>query len=357
MKNIILSLITMTTILTANIEFKEVERFDRININSNQVYSFSNILNESKKSIVSIKMKKRVMKENENENPFFSDPFFKDQLIKHNDKYVEKEFFGSGVIITQDGYIVTNNHVVDGMDELFITLSNRITYKAKLIGQDRKSDLAVIKIEEKDLNPISFFNTDDVNVGDLVFAIGNPFGIGETITQGIVSAKNKNNLGILEYEDFIQTDADINSGNSGGALINSTGALIGINSLSVSRSGENVGLGFSISSNMVKVIVKQLIEKGKYVRSYLGVNSINPTILNQFGALIINVNENSPAAKIGLKKDDLIVEINNKKIYNVDDLRNAIGLIPSNEKINIKYLRNNNVISNEIELISFDDVN
>jgi serine protease Do len=227
---------------------------------------------------------------------------------------------GSGVIISTNGYIVTNNHVVAGADEIKVGIAgDKKEYTAKLVGTDAKSDVAIIKIEAKNLNAVTFYNSDKVKVGDVVFALGNPFGVGETITQGIVSATGRSGIGIVEYEDFIQTDASINPGNSGGALINSAGHLIGINSAIISRTGGNVGIGLAIPSNMVTSIATQLIDTGKYTRAYLGVSisDVNEDMSsfydNNYGGLIISIEENSPAAKAGLKRGDLIISINGKK--------------------------------------------
>ncbi|RVY47258.1 trypsin-like peptidase domain-containing protein, partial [Helicobacter pylori] len=177
-----------------------------------------------------------------------------------------------GVIISKDGYIVTNNHVIDGADKIKVTIpgSNK-EYSATLVGTDSESDLAVIRITKNNLPTIKFSDSNDILVGDLVFAIGNPFGVGESVTQGIVSALNKSGIGINSYENFIQTDASINPGNSGGALIDSRGGLVGINTAIISKTGGNHGIGFAIPSNMVKDIVTQLIKTGKIERGYLGV--------------------------------------------------------------------------------------
>ncbi|MBR2112662.1 MAG: PDZ domain-containing protein, partial [Helicobacter sp.] len=215
---------------------------------------------------------------------------------------------------------------------------------AKIIGADSRSDLAVIKIDANTPS-ISFANSDAVQVGDVVFAIGNPFGVGETVTQGIVSALNKSGIGINDYENFIQTDASINPGNSGGALIDSRGALIGINTAILSRTGGNHGVGFAIPSEMVKKIAKELIEKGSVKRGYLGVGiqdvskDLQETYGHREGALLISIEPQSPAAKAGLMVWDLITQVDGKKITSAQDLKNLIGMLPPTQKVTIKYVR------------------
>ncbi|WP_229860102.1 trypsin-like peptidase domain-containing protein [Candidatus Sulfurimonas baltica] len=204
------------------------------------ILSYNNILENVRTSVVNISTKRTLNNMQAESNPFMNDPYFR-EFFK-NQRQIPQErvqsALGSGVIISKDGYIITNNHVVDGSDIIKVSIAgDKKEYEAQLIGKDEKSDLAIIKIEAKDLNAVTFYNSDKVKVGDIVFALGNPFGVGETITQGIVSATGRSGVGIVEYEDFIQTDASINPGNSGGALINSAGHLIGINSAIISKSG------------------------------------------------------------------------------------------------------------------------
>lgn len=223
---------------------------------------------------------------------------------------------GSGVIISKDGYIVTNNHVVEESDEIIVSLiDNSKEFKAKVVGLDPKTDLAVIKIDAKDLQAIVFADSSYLLEGDVVFAIGNPFGVGGSVTKGIVSALNKSGMGLNQYENFIQTDASINPGNSGGALVDSRGALVGINSAILSRSGGNNGIGFAIPSNMVETIAKTLIEDGRVDRGYMGVSigdltsDLKEVYTNKEGALVLGTEENGPAAKAGIVRGDLIIKI------------------------------------------------
>ena len=286
-----------------------------------QVYSFNSSIEKASQVVVNISTQKRI-KNKVGSHPMFNDPFFQQffgDIYNQVPKEKVERSLGSGVIISQDGYIITNNHVIDGADKVVVSLPNSSKeYTAKVIGTDSRTDLAVIKIEKTGLPVIRFADSSLVKVGDLVFAIGNPFGVGETITQGIVSALNKNGIGINDYENFIQTDASINPGNSGGALVDSRGALIGINTAIISRSGGNQGIGFAIPSDMVKKIAKQLIESGSIRRGYLGVgiqdvsSDLRDTYGDKEGAVVISLENNSPAKKAGLMVWDLITKINSK---------------------------------------------
>ena len=234
------------------------------------------------------------------------------QMPRHNfrgPRMPRQEGLGSGVIITKDGYILTNNHVVDGAEQVKVALQDGREFTAKVIGRDPKSDVAVVKIDGKDLPTIPVADSDKVEVGDVVLAIGNPFGIGQTVTTGIVSATGRGNAIGLDYEDFIQTDAAINPGNSGGALVDSEGRLIGINTAILSRSGGNQGIGFAIPSNLARDVSQSLVRDGRVTRGYLGVmiQDVNPALAKEFklksntGALVSDVTEKSPAEKAGLK--------------------------------------------------------
>lgn len=329
----------------------------------NKILSYNNILENVRTTVVNISTTKTV-KNGNYANPFMDDPFFREFFKGYGQIPQERiqSSLGSGVIISKNGYIVTNNHVVDGADKIKVTIADdKKEYEAKIIGKDKKSDLAVIKIEADDLNYITFYDSDKVKVGDVVFALGNPFGVGETITQGIVSATGRSGVGIVEYEDFIQTDASINPGNSGGALINSAGHLIGINSAIISKSGGNVGIGFAIPSNMVTSIATQLIDKGEFTRAYLGVtisdvsDDMSSFYNNRYGALITGVEENSPAAKSGLKRGDLIISVNNKDIESASELKNTIGSYAPSKIVNIRFLRNKNTKIVNVKLGSLDN--
>ena len=354
-----------------DIEFKDNKTDMKRKTPANKEYllSYNNILEEVRTSVVNISTKKNIKLNNTYANPFFNDPFFNDFFRGFNNprfnipkERVERSL-GSGVIVTSDGYIVTNNHVIEGASQIKISIpDNKKEYDARIIGTDPKTDLAVIKIDEKNLNAITFYDSDKAKLGDIVFALGNPFGVGQTITQGIISATGRTSIGINEYENFIQTDAPINPGNSGGALINSAGNLIGINSAIISKSGGNVGIGFSIPSNMVERISKILINDGQYTRAYLGVSisDVTDEISNFYGtrdgALITSVQKGTPANKAELKRGDLIISIDSKKIKSANHLKNTIASYTPDNKIKINFLRNKTEFSKEIKLGSNEDL-
>ena len=330
--------------------------------NDNQILSFHDSIKEPMKSVVNIAAKRRVSS-NAGNIPFqmFNDPFlrkfFGDQFSEQFGQNRIQRSLGSGVIVSKDGYIVTNNHVVENADEIIITIAdNPKEYNARVIGKDSDSDLAVIKIEGENFNAIKFGYSKNLQVGDLIFALGNPFGIGSTVTQGIISALNKDNVGINRYENFIQTDASINPGNSGGALVDSRGALIGINSAIITKSGGNNGIGFAIPASMVKDVAKKLIEDGKVTRGYLGVvigeldERVSKLYKRTSGALILDVASDTPASKAGLQRGDLIYSINNMPIKNKKDLQNVIASFKPNETIAVKLERNNKNIERSITL-------
>lgn len=329
---------------------------------SNQVLSFHDSIKDSLNTVVNISAKQHVNASLGNlPLGMFNDPlfrrFFGDQFGNQFKQNKIQRALGSGVIISKDGYIVTNNHVIENADEITVTLlGDKKEYSAKLVGRDADSDLAVIKIEAKNLQAIKLGHSSDLKIGDVIFAIGNPFGIGETVTQGIISALNKNNVGINRYENFIQTDASINPGNSGGALVDSRGALIGINSAIISKSGGNNGIGFAIPIDMVKNVVKKLVSEGKVTRGYLGVviGDLNKELAQVYkhkeGAIVLDVAKDTPAQKYGLKRGDLVYGINDKQIRNKIDLQNTIAGFKPNEKIILKVERNKKNVQVDITL-------
>ncbi len=261
---------------------------------------------------------------------------------------VAQKGLGSGVIVTKEGHIVTNNHVVEGMDQIEIELSDGRREKAQLIGTDPPTDLAVLKIEPKELQPIAFGDSDKVEVGETVMAVGNPYGLEETVTQGIISAKGRS-IGAESLNEFFQTDAAINPGNSGGALINVSGELIGINSAIFSESGGFQGVGFAIPSNVARRILDSLVTTGRVIRGYLGVSlramPLNASaarqrnLPNSQGALVESVASGSPADKAGLKAGDFIQKFNGKAIRNITDLRRAVAEVAVNTSVPIELVR------------------
>lgn len=277
---------------------------------------------------------------------FFGDSF-QGQTPQRGFSAPRQQGIGSGVIATRDGYILTNNHVVDGADEVKVALQDGREFTAKVIGRDPKTDVAVIKIDAKDLPAIRMADSDKVEVGDVVLAIGNPFGIGQTVTTGIVSATGRGGAVGLDYEDFIQTDAAINPGNSGGALVDAEGRLIGINTAILSRSGGNQGIGFAIPVSIARDVMDSLVKDGHVTRGYLGVmiQDVNPALAKEFklkdthGALVSDVTPKSPAEKAGLKDGDLIREFNGKPVTDSRHLKLEVARVHPGEPVPVKILR------------------
>lgn len=366
-KIVFLSFIASISLFAANIQIAQMPKNDprQDATSQNVILSYNNAVKDIKKSVVNIATTKKTKQSDQlNElmmlNPFFKE-FFGNQLPQLKQQERKSHSLGSGVIISSDGYIVTNNHVVEGADEIVVTLPNdEKEYKAKVIGEDSKTDLAVVKIDAKNLHVASFGDSSNLLEGDVVFAIGNPFGVGETITQGIISALNKNNVGLNQYENFIQTDASINPGNSGGALVDSRGALIGINSAILSKGGGNNGVGFAIPSNMVSKIATSLVEHGKIERGFMGVsisdltNDLKDMYDNKQGALVLMVEKNSPAEAGGLHVSDLIIEVDGTKIKNSNDLKNTIASIAPNSSVSITFERDKKIKTTKITLIKMD---
>jgi len=290
-------------------------------------------------------------------NPFgdmFNDPFFRhffgDQFgggHPGQKRKFKSSALGSGVIVSEHGYILTNNHVVKGADEIKVILYDKREFKGKVVGTDPRTDLAVIKIAAKDLPTLTLGDSARLKTGDVVLAIGNPFGLNQTITMGIVSAVGRSNIGLADFEDFIQTDAAINPGNSGGALVNGSGELVGINTAIFSTSGGYMGIGFAIPSDMAKSVMDSIVKHGKVIRGWLGVSiqNLTPEIAQSLGiketegALISGVESKSPADKAGLKRGDLIVGMNGKKIIDSTTLRNVVSSTAPGTKADFKVIR------------------
>jgi len=278
---------------------------------------------------------------------FFGDEFFKRFFGDQPQRPFKRSSLGSGFIINADGYILTNNHVVAEADEIVVTLAEGDEYPAKVVGTDEKTDLALLKIEPKDKLPVCVLgDSDRTRVGDWVLAIGNPFGLGHTVTAGIVSAKGRE-LGAGPYDDFIQTDAAINPGNSGGPLFDTAGNVVGINSAIYTRSGGNQGIGFAIPVNLAKGIISQLKEKGAVTRAWLGVliQKITPEMQEALdldsreGALVADVVENGPAAKAGIKRGDIIVRFNGQAVGSQHELPSMVAYLPVGTEVNVVIVR------------------
>ncbi len=317
------------------------------------VTSYSGIIKKAAPSVVNIYSTK-IVKMPRN-HPFLNDPFWGqffgpgDEGEGTRDSRTRREQnLGSGVVISEDGYILTNFHVVEGADEIKVAFAkSKEEYTAKVIGSDPPTDLAVLKIEAKGLPAVTFTDSDQLDVGDVVLAIGNPFGVGQTVTLGIVSAVGRGGFGIVDYEDFIQTDASINPGNSGGALIDAHGRLVGINTAIISRTGGNQGIGFAVPANMVRGVMDRILSDGKVTRGYLGVfvQPVTPELAKQFelpdtsGALVGGVSPGTPAEKAGLKEGDVIVEFNGKKMADNRQLRLTASQTPPGTKVPVKVYR------------------
>ncbi|WP_438481929.1 Do family serine endopeptidase [Oleiharenicola lentus] len=324
------------------------------------VLSYADSLESIRNAVVSVHSQKMVRQR----VPEYIRPF----LGNIPDQQRAQKGLGSGVIVASNGYIITNNHVVEGADELKVLLNDEREFTAKVIGTDPKTDVAVIKIEAENLPAATLADSSKLRIGDVVFAIGNPLGVGQTVTMGIVSATSRRNIGILDadgYEDFIQTDAAINQGNSGGALIDARGRLVGINSAILSTSQGNIGIGFAIPINLASTIMHSLIETGLVSRGYLGVSTdvltsevaesfgLKP---NQKGVIITELNPaDGPAAKAGLKRDDIITSINDKSVSSVEDLRLVIAQTPPNTKVSVNFIRDGKSQTKEITLGKLDD--
>lgn len=318
--------------------------------------AFTFVATKASAAVVGVKTEKMVTQDSPGgpESPF-DDEFF-NQFFKNYRRFrgpggpqPKSRQLGqaSGFIISADGYVLTNNHVVDKADKITVILSDEREFEAKLIGTDPESDVAVVKIEAKDLPYLTAGNSDELEVGEWVLAVGNPFGLSQTVTAGIVSAKGRNKVGIETYEDFIQTDAAINPGNSGGPLLNLDGKVVGINTAIVSGSGGNMGIGFAIPINMAEAIYKQLVESGTVVRGFLGVSiqDLDPKLADYFGikdgkgVLIPAFTEGSVAEKAGLKAGDIIVEMNGEPVGRANELQNRIAMLKPGTDIVLGVLR------------------
>ncbi len=294
-------------------------------------------------------------------DPFAEDPFFRHFFgdnLRRQPKEQKSAALGSGVLVSSDGYIITNYHVVKDADEIKVLLADKREFSGKVIGSDPKTEISVVKIDAKGLPTLPWGDSDSLEAGDLVLAVGNPYGLNQTVTMGIVSAVGRANVGIADYEDFIQTDAPINPGNSGGALVNVRGQLIGINTAIFSTSGGYQGIGFAIPSNMVRTIMESLIKEGKVTRGWLGISiqRITPDLAKQFnlknenGVLVSDVTENGPAEKAGLKRGDVIVEYDGKKTDEPGLFRNMVANTAPGEKHSLKILRDKDLLTLKVTI-------
>ena len=317
---------------------------------SGESTAFSGVVKVVSPVVVNISTSKIVERDTNPLSDLFDDQFFDFMEPHHKPKKWKERSLGSGVIVSPDGYILTNTHVVEKADEIMVTLSDQQNFKGKIIGSDPKTDIAVIKISAQDLPTIKWGNSDKIQVGEFVLAFGNPYSLSNTVTMGIVSAVGRANVGIADYEDFIQTDAAINPGNSGGPLVNIKGELIGINTAIFSRTGGYQGIGFAVPSNMAQSVMSQLINKGKVTRGWLGITIQNftPELAKEFGlnkstgALVTEILKGSPAEKAGIKRGDIITEVDDKPVKNVETLRNIIAQSKVGSRIQLKVIRDGN---------------
>jgi len=278
--------------------------------------------------------------------PFMDDPLFR-RFFGPIPRELRERSLGSGVVVSPDGYVLTNNHVVEGANDIEVSFGDESQIPARIIGTDARTDVAVVKLDRNGLTPMILADSSAVEVGDVVLAVGNPFGIGRTVTMGIVSATSRGNLGIETEEDFIQTDAAINPGNSGGALVNTRGELIGISTAILSPTGGNLGIGFAVPSNKARFVMEQIAKSGKVRRGYLGVTIQNLTpelakglgITNDHGALIRDVESGSPAERAGLRPGNVVVEINGKPVTDGRELQRAVSEASPGSAVTLTIIR------------------
>ena len=293
-------------------------------------------------------------------HPLFDDPIFRHFFGDRPEggKQQRNSGLGSGVIVSTNGYILTNFHVIEAADDIQISLNDGKTYKATVIGSDPESDLAILQIKAEKLPAITFGKMEDVRVGDVVLAIGNPFGVGQTVTMGIVSALGRSHLGINTFENFIQTDAAINPGNSGGALVDTEGHLVGINTAIYSRSGGSQGIGFAIPVSSVRNIMEQIIQTGTVTRGWIGVEAqeITPDLAESFGlpdvegALIAGLMRNSPADTAGIKPGDVLLAVNGKAVKDPQVMLDLIAALKPDERVNFRLRRDKNIIEVQVKI-------
>lgn len=315
-------------------------------VEGQQLPSLAPMLEQTTPSVVHIATEGRTV---EATHPLLNDPFFErffGQVPQQRERRTQG--LGSGVIIDSGkGHIITNAHVIDGADDITVTLKDGRSFQAEIVGEDKDADVAVLKIDANNLQAVKLGNSDELRVGDFVVAVGNPFGLEQTVTSGIVSGLGRTGLGIESYEDFIQTDASINPGNSGGALVNLRGELIGVNTAILGPNGGNIGIGFAIPVNMATSITKQLVEFGEVRRGRLGVGiqDLTPDLARAFdlkgsrGAVISQVEANSAADAAGLKAGDVVIAVNGRKVSSAAEMRNAVGLLRAGSKVAITVLR------------------
>jgi serine protease DegQ len=316
------------------------------NVSTGETYSAA--VRKAMPSVVNISTSKEIKVPR---HPLMDDPLFRRFFGEQLDNDTQRtSSLGSGVIVGGEGYILTNNHVIEQADEIEVALNDGRQARARIVGTDPDSDLAVLKVELTNLPAITFATLDHVTVGDVVLAIGNPFGVGQTVTMGIVSALERTHLGINTFENFIQTDAAINPGNSGGALVDSTGNLIGINTAIYSRSGGSMGIGFAIPVSLARQVMQQIIQTGSVTRGWVGVevDDVSPELAESFklpdakGVLIAGVVRDGPADRAGVRPGDVLVGVNDQTVPNPSAMLNVIAAVQPGSVARLKLLRNGN---------------
>ncbi|RJQ51040.1 MAG: DegQ family serine endoprotease [Nitrospiraceae bacterium] len=328
---------------------------------SGESTAFSEIVKVVSPVVVNISTSKIVERDSSPLPDVFGDRLFDFLEPYQRPRKWKEQSLGSGVIVSPDGYILTNAHVVEKADEIQVTLYDQQNFKGKIIGSDPKTDIAVIKISAGSLPAVKWGDSDHISVGEFVLAFGNPYSLSNTVTMGIVSAVGRANVGIADYENFIQTDAAINPGNSGGPLVNIKGEMIGVNTAIFSRTGGYQGIGFAVPSNMARSVMTQLVKEGKVVRGWIGVNIQNftPELAREFGlakssgALVTEIVKGSPAEKAGLRRGDIIIEVDGKEIRNVETLRNTIAQNRAGSKIRLTVLRDGEKITLSATITEF----
>lgn len=333
------------------VEIREAASVDTAALPSSGVVSYADAVDQAAPAVVNIYTRTLVRQP---VNPLLNDPFFRnffnaDQLPQR--ERIESSL-GSGVILNPQGYVVTNNHVISGADSIIVALRDGREAVAEVVGVDPETDLAVLKVDLEDLPSITFAN-DDLRIGDVALAIGNPFGVGQTVTMGIISATGRNRLGLSTYEDFIQTDAAINPGNSGGALVDAHGNLIGINTAIFSKSGGSQGIGFAIPSNLARQVMQDLITHGRVIRGWLGVEiqELSPRLAESFGVgdrkglVVAGIFRNGPAHKAGLQPGDVLLSINGEIVRSSRLEMNRIAGLKPGDRITLGVLRNGHEMS------------
>ena len=333
-------------LLSSNVQYLE-DNFAKSSPRHSNKASYSEAAQKAMPSVVNIFTSKKPAK-----NPhqqFLNDPLLKHFFGDQSDEQAQHETsLGSGVIVNENGLILTNQHVIESADQIQVALEDGRTVKAKIVGSDPDTDLAVLKIDVKNLPTITFADAEKNKVGDIVLAIGNPFGVGQTVTQGIISALGRNHLGISTFENFIQTDASINPGNSGGALIDADGNLVGVNSAIYSRNGGSMGIGFAIPVSIAKQVMEQIIRQGSVTRGWIGIEAQDMTaelaesfkLKSAQGSLIAGIIKNSPAEGAGLKAGDVLLEINGLKVIDSNSMLGLISELKPNKQAILRITRN-----------------